>query len=74
MKHLTPNEFNPLALVERIFCLADDAFGDKDKAYEWFHRPNRFLKNLTPLDLLHSAKGILRVETLLGRIQHGIYS
>ncbi|OJW50140.1 MAG: hypothetical protein BGO67_02085 [Alphaproteobacteria bacterium 41-28] len=71
---LSPEESDRLAMVERIVNFANDVFGNKDKAYTWLRRPNRSLENQTPLDLLHSEMGTRLVETLLERIQHGIYS
>jgi putative toxin-antitoxin system antitoxin component (TIGR02293 family) len=71
---LSPEESDRLAVVERIVSFAEDVFGDKNKAHAWLRRPNRSLENQTPLDLLHSEIGTRLVETILGRIQHGIYS
>lgn len=59
---------------DRIVSLTVDVFGDSTKAHIWLRRPNRALENKTPLDLLHSEVGTRLVETLLERIQHGIYS
>jgi putative toxin-antitoxin system antitoxin component (TIGR02293 family) len=54
-------------VVER----ANAAFGDADKAARWLRRPTRALDGSAPLDLLDTDVGALRVETLLGRIEHG---
>lgn len=71
---LSPEESDRIAMVERVVALAEDAFGDKNKAHLWLRKPNRALENQTPLDLLHSDAGTRLVEALLGRIQHGVYS
>lgn len=71
---LSPEESDRIAMVERVVAFAEDAFGDKNKAYIWLRKPNRALENQTPLDLLHSEAGTRLVEALLGRIQHGVYS
>lgn len=71
---LSPEESDRLAMVERIVNFAEDVFGDKMKAHTWLRRPNRSLENQTPMDLLYGETGTRIVETLLERIQHGIYS
>ncbi|MBS0271534.1 MAG: DUF2384 domain-containing protein [Proteobacteria bacterium] len=71
---LSPEESDRLAMVERIVNFAEDVFGDKAKAHTWLRRPNRSLENQTPMDLLYGETGTRIVETLLERIQHGIYS
>lgn len=71
---LSPEESDRLAMVERIVNFAEDVFGDRTKAHAWLRRPNRSLENQTPMDLLYGETGTRIVETLLERIQHGIYS
>lgn len=71
---LSPEESDRIAMVERVVAFAEDAFGDKNKAYIWLRKANRTLENQKPLDLLHSEAGTRLVEALLGRIQHGVYS
>ena len=45
-----------------------------EKARRWFHRPNRALGNVLPLNLLATDAGIEQIETVLGRLEHGLYS
>ena len=71
---LSPEESDRIAMVERVVSFTENVFGDVHKAHTWLRRPNRALENQTPLDLLHSEAGTRMVETLLERIQHGIYS
>ena len=54
--------------------LALETFGSAKQAYAWLHRPNKALGQRTPFSLLTSASGCRRVNTLLGRIAHGVYS
>lgn len=49
-------------------------FGTAEKALRWLSRPNRALRGRTPVSLLTSRSGAKRVQAVLGRIQHGIYS
>lgn len=71
---LSPEESDRIAMVEHVVSFTEDVFGDKAKAHIWLRKPNRALENQTPLDLLRSEVGTRLVETLLERIQHGIYS
>lgn len=49
-------------------------FGTAEKALTWLSRPNRALRGRTPVSLLTSRSGAKRVQVVLGRIQHGVYS
>lgn len=59
--------------LERVYRTAVDAFGDSEKAVEWFKRPNWIFKDLTPLELLDTEAGREQVEAELRKIQYGIY-
>lgn len=48
--------------------------GTESKALAWLTRPNRALKSRIPLSLLGTKVGNARVEAILGRIEHGVYS
>ena len=69
---LTAEQSDRLLRVVRIFALAEDTFGSRDKALLWLRRPNRVLDDEAPLELLDTETGARQVETLLGRIAHGI--
>lgn len=69
---LTPEQSDRLLRVVRLLALAEDTFGDHDKAAIWLRRPTRPLADECPLDLLDTDAGVRRVEDLLGRIAHGI--
>ena len=63
----------------RLFMLADvlahgaDALGT-DYFRDWLYRPNRALYDKKPIDILHNEVGINTVDTILGRIEHGIFA
>ena len=48
--------------------------GSLEKARHWFDRPNRALSGETPLSLLDTDIGARQVATILGRIDHRIFS
>jgi putative toxin-antitoxin system antitoxin component (TIGR02293 family) len=58
--------------VASVTALAEETFGNKDKAQRWLRRPTAPLGDKRPLDLLDSEPGARVVEQLLYRIGHGI--
>jgi putative toxin-antitoxin system antitoxin component (TIGR02293 family) len=63
-----------LARLARIHEYAEEVFGTAEKANKWLRTSNRSMKNHRPLDLLRTDYGGRIVETILGRIDHGIFS
>ncbi|HNP81659.1 MAG TPA: MbcA/ParS/Xre antitoxin family protein [Nitrospira sp.] len=60
--------------ADAVIARANDVFGSKAKAKVWLFRPNRALSGVTPRSLLSTKTGSRRVLTVLGRIEHGVYS
>ena len=54
----------------RVYGKAKATFGDN--AERWLTRPNAALDGLEPATLIEADHGVRAVETLLGRIDHGI--
>jgi putative toxin-antitoxin system antitoxin component (TIGR02293 family) len=71
---LNGEESGIVARLIWILDFAEEVFGAHEKAKKWLRTPNRALKGFCPIELLESDYGARIVETLLGRIQHGIYS
>ncbi len=69
---LTAEQSDRLIRVARVIATADETFGNRDKSGEWLRRPTAALAGERPLDLLDTDEGAREVETLLGRIGHGI--
>lgn len=69
---LTPEQSDRLVRVARVLAAAEETFGDRAKAGTWLRRPTSGLAGERPLDLLDTDEGARAVETLLGRIGHGI--
>jgi putative toxin-antitoxin system antitoxin component (TIGR02293 family) len=69
---LTPEQSDRLVRVARVIAAAEETFGGRDKADAWLRRPTTALADECPLDLLDTDEGAREVETLLGRIAHGI--
>jgi len=69
---LTPEQSDRLVRVARVIAAAEETFGSREKAGTWLRRPTTALAGESPLDLLDTDEGAREVETLLGRIAHGI--
>jgi putative toxin-antitoxin system antitoxin component (TIGR02293 family) len=70
--NLTPEQSDRLIRVARVLAAAEETFGNQEKAGAWLRRPTRVLGGECPLHLLDTDEGAREVETLLGRIGHGI--
>ena len=70
-KPLEPAESDRLVRLARLVAMAEETFGP-DKGLAWLLRDNRVLDGHTPLSLADTDQGVRSVETLLGRIGHGI--
>jgi putative toxin-antitoxin system antitoxin component (TIGR02293 family) len=73
-RRLGPDESDRVFRFARIATRASEVLGSEDKARRWLHRPNRALGNRLPLNLLATDAGIEQIETVLGRLEHGLYS
>jgi putative toxin-antitoxin system antitoxin component (TIGR02293 family) len=69
---LTAEQSDRLVRILRVIEQAEQAFGDTGKARTWLRRPSAALADHAPLDLLDTDIGTRQVESLLGRIEHGI--
>jgi putative toxin-antitoxin system antitoxin component (TIGR02293 family) len=69
---LDPAESDRLLRLVRLVAAADETFGSVDKALAWLSRENRALDGQAPLSLADTDLGARSVETLLGRIGHGL--
>lgn len=71
---LPADESDRLFRLARIGSEAAGVLGSEEKAARWLHERNRALGGETPLALLDTEIGAKRVEDILGRIEHGVFS
>lgn len=71
-QRLTAQESDRLARLARILTYASNVFGTEEKASSWLTRPHRVLQGAAPIELLDTDLGTQVVETMLGRIEHGV--
>jgi putative toxin-antitoxin system antitoxin component (TIGR02293 family) len=68
------DESDRMVRLARVVASAKDTLGTTRKASSWLQTPNMVLDGQAPLDLLDTDAGVRRVETVLGRIEWGLYS
>jgi len=73
-ERLSAEESDRMVRLARVVAMATDTFGTIKKASLWLQTPNRVLGGETPLSLLDTDSGVRSVETVLGRIEWGLYS
>jgi len=73
-ERLSAEESDRTVRLARVIALATDTFGTREKASVWLQTPNRVLEGQTPLSLLDTDSGVRSVETVIGRIEWGLYS
>jgi putative toxin-antitoxin system antitoxin component (TIGR02293 family) len=73
-RRLRRGESDRLLRVARVAALAEEILGSKAKAARWLRRANQALGGKTPLRALDTDLGASRVETVLHRVEHGVFS
>ena len=68
---LTLDESDRLVRLTRIQALAEDVFGDPDKANRWLRQELGVLGGKPPLDVARSEAGARVVEQILAKIDWG---
>jgi len=69
---LTSSQSDRLLRIARVIAIAEETFGGRELAATWLRRATTALDGERPLYLLDTAEGARAVETLLGRVAHGI--
>ncbi len=60
--------------IAKVVEHAMAVFEDEEKVRDWLAAPNRALNGMRPLELFHMPTGLALVNTVLGRIEEGVYS
>lgn len=60
--------------LSKVIALALEVLESETNAMSWLRRPQPGLSNQVPLDLLVTQAGTDEVETLLRRIDYGVYT
>jgi putative toxin-antitoxin system antitoxin component (TIGR02293 family) len=71
---LSADESDRTMRVARVFAKTKDTFGTAEKASRWLRSSNRALGGDVPLEVLDTDAGAQAVQTILLRIDYGVYS
>jgi putative toxin-antitoxin system antitoxin component (TIGR02293 family) len=73
MAHLSRDESDQVVRLARIFTLAVQVFGDREKAWHWLRMPKWLFDGKAPLDLLDTEVGAREIEEELIRLDEGMF-
>jgi putative toxin-antitoxin system antitoxin component (TIGR02293 family) len=65
---------SPISRIVPVVAHAVAVFGDEHKASHWLSTPLLLLENRAPSELLSTDEGIQKVDDILTRIEHNIFS
>jgi putative toxin-antitoxin system antitoxin component (TIGR02293 family) len=68
---LTVDESDRLVRLTRIQTMAEDVFGDRDKANRWLRQSLGILDGRSPLDVARTDSGARLIEQILAKIDWG---
>jgi putative toxin-antitoxin system antitoxin component (TIGR02293 family) len=68
---LTHEESDRAVRVARITALAEEVFGNDEKAGRWLRKPKQRFEGRTPLELLRTEAGARLVEEMLLQLDYG---
>jgi putative toxin-antitoxin system antitoxin component (TIGR02293 family) len=71
---LDPGESERVLRIERLFALASQMLRDGDRARDWLKSPKAALAGQTPLAYADTEVGAREVESLIGRLRHGVFA
>lgn len=58
--------------LSRLTAIAEEAFGDRERAHRWLTEPNPVFDNEAPAELADTEAGAEWVESVLMRMMYGI--
>jgi putative toxin-antitoxin system antitoxin component (TIGR02293 family) len=73
-EHLSHEETDRMVRVARIVALAENVFGNLDKALLWLRSPDDRIGDRNPLSMLHTESGGRLVENMLWQLDEGVYT
>lgn len=71
---LTPAESGRWLRAAKMVALAEEVFGDQDKASRWLHKPRKAYNNQSPLEMIQTEAGAKLVEETLNQIDAGYFA
>jgi putative toxin-antitoxin system antitoxin component (TIGR02293 family) len=69
---LSKDESDKAVRVARIASMAEQVFGEPERAWRWLRKPKKQFDSKTPLEMLASEAGARLVEELIIQIDDGM--
>jgi putative toxin-antitoxin system antitoxin component (TIGR02293 family) len=70
---LTSDESDKLVRLIKVYDLAVQVFGEKEKAVYWLGEPKRRFEGRTPIQIMRTGLGAGMVEEMLVQIDEGMF-
>jgi putative toxin-antitoxin system antitoxin component (TIGR02293 family) len=71
---LSHEETDRLVRVARVVTLAEEVFGNHEKALLWLRSPDDRIGDRSPMSMLQTESGGRLIETMLWQIDEGVYT
>ena len=71
---LSKDESDKAVRVARITAMAEQVFGEPERAWRWLRKAKRRFDGKTPVEMLATEAGARLVEEMIGQIEHGIFA
>jgi putative toxin-antitoxin system antitoxin component (TIGR02293 family) len=71
---LSKDESDKAVRVARITAMAEQVFGEPERAWRWLRKSKRRFGGKTPVEMLATEAGARLVEEMIGQIGHGIFA
>jgi putative toxin-antitoxin system antitoxin component (TIGR02293 family) len=69
---LSREESDKAVRIARITSMAEQVFGDSDRAWRWLRKPKKHFDGKTPMEKLGTEAGARLVEEMVQQIDHGM--
>ena len=73
-QRLSREESDKAVRVARITAMAEQVFGEPERAWRWLRKPKQRFNGKTPIDMLATEAGARLVDEMIGQIDHGIFA
>jgi putative toxin-antitoxin system antitoxin component (TIGR02293 family) len=73
-EHLSLEETDRVVRVARIVALAENVFGNREKALLWLRAPDDRIGDRSPLSMLQTESGGRLIENMLWQLDEGVYT
>lgn len=71
---LTKEESDKAVRVARITAMAEQVFGEPERAWRWLRKPKERINGKTPIEMLATEAGARLVEEMMVQIDYGMFA